>query len=332
MNRPQWLHFFQRTYPSANMVLIADKHPLLVDSGFGSDLPETEQLLREAGVPPERLHLIVNTHYHGDHTGGNSGLQRRYGLPIAAHRWDAALINQRDWQACGAEWLNQPIEAYQVDRALSEGDEIDTGDRTFQVLHTPGHTLGHIALYEPREQVLICGDIVHSDDVAWLNVFREGTGVLQRAMDTLDKLAKLPIRQAYSGHGPAIDDPLTSINAARRRYEKWQGDPEKLGWHACKRIFIYALMLSEGMTIDEVRTYLLHSPWFYDYSRYIFRCKPADFVAPLLREVERSGAGYWHDGKLLPTMAYTIPAPNWSSGPTKPRDWPKIERKAVRYE
>src|SRR5579875_3923092 len=91
---PTWLHFFERPYPSANMVLIRGKHPILVDTGFGSDLGITEQMIREAGVAPERLSLIVNTHYHVDHTGGNHGLQQQYHVPIAAHCWEAVLVNQ----------------------------------------------------------------------------------------------------------------------------------------------------------------------------------------------------------------------------------------------
>lgn len=67
MTSPDWLHFFERMYPSANMVLVRGDHPVLVDTGFGSDFPETERLLKDAGVPPQQLSLIVNTHYHCDH-------------------------------------------------------------------------------------------------------------------------------------------------------------------------------------------------------------------------------------------------------------------------
>src|SRR3712207_1346562 len=92
MTPPSWLRFFRRTFPSANMVLVLGRgaeRPILFDSGFGADLDETERLLREAGVPPERLALLVNSHYHCDHAGGNGGLQARHGLPVAAHRWEA---------------------------------------------------------------------------------------------------------------------------------------------------------------------------------------------------------------------------------------------------
>jgi hydroxyacylglutathione hydrolase len=324
MTPPAWLHFFQRIYPSANMVLVRGSRPVLVDTGFGSDLPLTEQLLRAADVAPERLHLIINTHYHCDHIGGNSALQQRYHLPIAAHRWDAALINQRDAEACSATWLDQPIEPYQIDRPLAEGDEIDSGETVLQVLHTPGHTLGHISLYAPRERVLICGDAVHGDDVAWIGVFREGAGALQRALETLDRLAKLPLQWACSGHGAPMHQPLTSIDQARRRYEKWLGDPEKLGWHACKRIFTYQVMIRGGLRESELTASLLRQPWFLDYTRYVFRCDPASFIAPLVREVIRVGAAGWQDGRLVSLTPFTPPPPQWVPAYSHPSEWPAV--------
>jgi hydroxyacylglutathione hydrolase len=321
-----WLHFFKRPYPSANMVLIGGKHPILVDTGFGSDLAITEQMIREKGVAPERLSLIVNTHYHVDHTGGNHGLQQRYRVPIAAHRWEAVLVNLRNADACNAEWLDQPIEPYEVNWMLSEGDILDAGDGLlFEVLHTPGHTLGHISLYNAEAQCLICGDVVHSDDVAWLCTFREGVGALQRMLETFDKLTRLPLRVACSGHGPLIEQPLAAFDAARRRYEKWLHEPEKVGWHACKRIFAYALMLKGGIPADEVAPFLLQRGWFLDYARYVFRTEPADFVQPLLQEMLRSGAAGWRDGCLVALTPFTPVPPDWACDTMRPRYWPIVK-------
>lgn len=140
-------------------------------------------------------------------------------------------------EACCAEWLDQPVEQYRIDRRLSDGDEIHTGRRILQVVHTPGHTLGHISLYEPEEKVLICGDLFHKNDIGWINIFREGVAAVQQLIESLERLASLPIRHAYSGHGPALDNPLVAIDHARNRLEKWLHAPEKMAWHACKRIF-----------------------------------------------------------------------------------------------
>ncbi len=314
--------FFRRSFPSANMVLIRGEEPVLVDTGFGSDVAETASLLERAGVAPHRLGLIVNTHHHSDHVGGNHALQKRYGVPVAAHRWEAALVNHRDAEACSAVWLDQPVEPYRVDRLLFEGDEICAGELTFRVLHTPGHTLGHISLYEAKAQALICGDAVHGDDVAWLNLFREGAGALERAMASVARLSSLPLRWACSGHGAAIHDPQAAFAAALRRYESWLNQPERVAWHGLKRIFAYALMLKNGLAEEDLEPYLLSCPWFHDYSRHAFGLLPADFVAPLLAEMLRSGAAAWQEGRLVALAPHRPPPPGWPFGPVKPKDWP----------
>lgn len=301
--------FFERVFPSANMTLVLGERPVLIDSGFGSDYTETVALLRQFNVDPKQLQLIANTHYHCDHVGGNHGFQRDHGVPVAAHHWDARLINRRDRDACAAEWLSQPVESYTVDQLLHDGDVIDTGDIELQVLHTPGHTLGHLAFY--ADGVLIAGDTFHDDDVAWLNIFREGAGSLDRMIESLDRLAALPLRKSFSGHGGVCEQPHERIDQARARYEKWARAPEKIGWHACKRIFAYALMLTDGMDERAARAYLLAAPWFHDFARYSFNAQPEDFVTPLLNEIIRSGAARWRGDQLVATAPYNAPSPSW---------------------
>ncbi len=300
------------------------RRPVLVDTGFGSDLAATEEMPRDSGIPPESLSLIVNTHYHSDHVGGNSALQRRYRVPIAAHRLEAEMINRRDPEACAAEYLDQPVEPYRVDRLLVDGDELDAGGVVLTVLHTPGHTRGHISLYAAEERLLICGDAVHRDDVGWINVFREGVDALSRALESLDRLASLNAGWACSGHGPPMDDPRSAIDAARGRYEQWLTDPEKMAWHACKRVFVYELMLWGGRPEAEVAPYLLGCGWVRDFSRQIFRFEPADFVGPLVAEMLRSKAAWWRAGRLEALAPHNAPQPGWLSGPGTPRYWSAV--------
>lgn len=315
------IKFFQRQFPSANSTLLLGEHPILIDSGFGSDVEALIQWLKAQGIDPEALQMIANTHYHCDHVGGNHALQTRYNLPIAGHKWEAALINRRDKEACSAEWLNQPLEPYTVTHPLSADDILSTGSREWQVIHTPGHTQGHIAFYS--DGVLIAGDTVHSDDVAWLNQFREGVGSIDRMLETIDKLATLPIRISYSGHGAPTENPMGQFDYARKRYEKWARNPHKVGWHALKRIFVYHLMLVDGLDQTGIEAYLADSAWYRDYCQYIFEEDPQDFTPKFLQELARSKAAHWHGGKLMPTAPYT-PAPRaWMDSILPPKDWPR---------
>ena len=329
MAQPAWLHLFERTFPSANMVLIRGETPVLIDTGFGSDAAQTRALLYSAGVPAERLALVVNTHYHSDHVGGNFDLQSRYNLPIAAHRWEAGVVNARDKEACGARWLRQPVEPYTVNRFLADGDEISAGGVMLRALHTPGHTLGHLSLFEEREKILICGDAVHGDDVAWLNLFREGVGAVERAMDSLERLSRLKARWACSGHGAPMTDPNAALRAALGRYERWLSEPERVAWHGMKRIFAFALMLSGGLPEDEVAGYLDSSPWFRDYSAHVFGLEPRDLVAPLLGEMQRSEAASWREEngtrRLVALAPHQVPT-DWWPEHTRPAAWPKEVR------
>jgi hydroxyacylglutathione hydrolase len=313
--------FCERKYPSANMVLIKDQLPILIDTGFGSDANETEKVIKEAGVTPEELHLIVNTHYHSDHVGGNFHFQKNYRVRIAAHKWEAELINSSDSEACSAEWLDQPVEPYRVDTKLSDNDEINTGSRILKVFHTPGHTLGHISLYEPEEEILICGDLFHKNDIGWLNIFREGVASIQRSIESLDRLSRLRIRKAYSGHGPQIENPLAAIDIARQRYEKYQRTPEKIQWHAVKRIFAYTLIIKDGLAKGEIEKYLLSCGWFQDFARYSFQHDPEEFIKVLLNEMLRSGAASWNNDYLMPTTPYQAPQKKWMDRNIKPKDW-----------
>lgn len=307
------------------MVVIKDERPMLIDSGFGSDVKRTEQLLIDAGVTPDNLHLIVNTHYHSDHVGGNYYFQKTYETKIAAHKWEANLVNRCDREACTAEWLDQPIEPYYVNRKLSDFDEIDTGKFTWQVIHTPGHTLGHIALYEPTEQVLIAGDLFHQNDIGWINLFREGAGAIDRSLESLDRIAKLKIEKAYSGHGTAILNPQEAIDSARRRYEKYVNEPEKIAWHAVKRIFAYALMIKDGLKKEQIEGYLLKCRWFQDFARHFFNTSPEQFVQPLLQEMIRSKGATWKGEYLVATAPFETPSKEWIEKDIQPKDWKKTE-------
>jgi hydroxyacylglutathione hydrolase len=177
---------------------------------------------------------VICTHYHSDHVGATAVLQDA-GAQVAAHAWDAAMVNSRDQQACASAWLDQPVLPYHVDRALSEGDIVSTGEPELQVLHTPGHTLGAISLWEPISRVLICGDALHAKDTPWIAAAHEGAGSLSRALITLDLTEQLEPAVIVSGHGPVITEPADAITRTRERFARWAADPMLCALHAAKR-------------------------------------------------------------------------------------------------
>ena len=312
--------FFQRAFPSANAVLLRGTRPVLVDGGFGSDVPALVAWLHAQDVPPERLSLLVNTHFDCDHAGANHAMAERYGIPIAAHRLEAAMVNGRDPEACRARYLHQPVEPYRVDWAMEAGDIIETGLASWVVVPTPGHTAGHISLHAPDHDLLVTGDAVHSDDLGWIDATRPD--LLDAAEATMRRLTELGAVRAWSGHGPVTAEPASAIAAAARRLHAWRQAPERLAWHGAKRVFAYDLMVENGMEEAEISPFLLASPWFVAYAETAFQVSPSDLVAKLLAEMLRSRAAFWQGGRLVAGGPFNPPPPGWAGAATEPTQWP----------
>lgn len=315
--------FFERRHPSANVVLLRGPNPVLVDTGFGSDVPALIAWLEPLGLEPARLSLIVNTHHHSDHVGGNHALQRQAGIPIAAHAIEAAWVNRRDSRACAAQWLRQRVESYRVDHVLQDGDVIDTGVAVWRVLHTPGHTAGHISLYEPSSGVLIAGDTVHGDDVAWLNPSLDGESVLEQMSETVERLASLRTSAILSGHGPAVDEPARAFEAARSRLERWRRDPEAMVWHAAKRIFAHALILEDGMTKEAIPEYVATSPWAETFAAAVGQSS-TEFADALVSALLRGRGAEWRGDRFVATVPHTPLPPGWLRSAASPATWEPV--------
>lgn len=318
---PSWLHFLAVGYPSANVIVTGHGERVLFDTGYGSDTSRIVAGLADIGVPADALDLIVNTHWHSDHVGGNARLQSEFGIPIAAAAGDAEAVNSGHADACLAEWLDQPVERYRVDHALRPGDRLTAGPAEWQVLATPGHTPDHLSFYQPDDRLLLVGDAVHADDVGWLNIALDGPAAIDDALRTVEALSRLPIRLALPGHGPAISDPPEAFAAAHARYERMRADPQRAGWHACKRILAFALMINDGIPRDDLDAYLTGRPWLVDHATTVFGTTAESLAAELAAEMHRAGAIRERDGRLFCRTPYHRPPTGWLRHPGYPRDW-----------
>ncbi len=200
---PDWLGFRPRLYPSCNFAWLRGPQPVLVDTGFGTDLEATLALL------PGEPALVFNTHWHSDHVGGNAGLANRFGMPIATSVTEGSRVNARDPESFGSAWLDQPVDQFHVDRLLEPGEMLDTGVVRLRVVPAAGHSLGQIALFEDRSRVLIAGDAILASDVAWINPFLAGADALETAIATLERIGLLDPGKALGTRlcplgGPAI--------------------------------------------------------------------------------------------------------------------------------
>ncbi|WP_329549196.1 MBL fold metallo-hydrolase [Streptomyces sp. NBC_01356] len=316
---PDWMTWQQRPFPDANLLLLHGRRPALVDSGF---VGHAEQTAAWAHARTGHIDLVVNTHWHSDHVGGNALLQTG-GTLVAAGAPEAEAVTRRDPGCCAAEYLDQPVPPYTVDMPLDDGQVLRLGDADWEVVRTPGHTPGHLALWQPDEGLLVVGDALSDYDVGWVNLALDGPDASTTALASLHRLADLVPRVLLPSHGPIPADPGAAFATALRRAQRLVDDPDGAVWYGARRIFAFALMIRGGIPVDEVEPYLHARAWLTDAARLLGRT-PEGLAAELTRTMLRSGAIVPRDGCLHAAAEHT-PVPTGSLRVPHPRAWPVTE-------
>ena len=131
------------------------------------DTPDAEAILRQLAEAGWGLDLILNTHWHPDHAGGNARLKQETGATIVG-----------------------PAEVTRIaplDRTVDDGDQVDLGETRFEVIACGGHTLGHIAYFSPAGPIAFVGDTLFA-----LGCGRLFEGDAAQMWASLQRLAGLP--------------------------------------------------------------------------------------------------------------------------------------------
>jgi glyoxylase-like metal-dependent hydrolase (beta-lactamase superfamily II) len=182
---------------------------LLIDSGMGV-VSLREQVAQLSGRPI----LAVASHTHFDHIGTHHEFADRAVHPaeadILAHPTRANTVASKyvadnsiftalppgDWQALQYEITPAPAQTM-----LTEGSFVDTGDRSFEVFHLPGHSDGSIALYERATETLFSGDVIYDGELAYDT---DNAAEMQLYVASMKRLLDLPVRVVHGGHYPSF--------------------------------------------------------------------------------------------------------------------------------
>jgi glyoxylase-like metal-dependent hydrolase (beta-lactamase superfamily II) len=205
--------------PGVNTYLFDAEGLTLVDAGIASSAPPILAAIRELGHQPDDLERIIVTHCHPDHYGSLAELKRKTGARTVMHPTDAAEVRRggrgRAMSFRGPlSVLNGPLASRTVKLEPAEvEDEVEDGDRLpggLRVVHTPGHSDGHLSLLWPEKSLLIAGDACwHLTRLAYMPFYVD----FEEAKQSLAKLARLDFEVAVFGHGR----PLRDAGAAFRR-------------------------------------------------------------------------------------------------------------------
>ena len=157
-----------------------------------------------------QLQAIACTHAHMDHVGGVAALKKlKPEAKIILHRGDEPIyqalpeqpawigIPRATWSLMGFAYEEPP----KVDEYWTDGQTYLVGELEFRIIHCPGHTPGHVVLFEPNERKVFVGDVLFAGSVGRTDL---PGGSTEQLMDSImNKL--LPLGddvEVYSGHGP----------------------------------------------------------------------------------------------------------------------------------
>jgi glyoxylase-like metal-dependent hydrolase (beta-lactamase superfamily II) len=138
------------------------------------------------GVGKNPVDKVILTHNHFDHLGGAAFLKKKYGAKVYANIYTDKL----------------------VDYTIKDGDVLKLADCDFLVIHTPGHSMDSICLYNKDAQVLFSGDTA-------LLIRDTSSTYAPDYLDALGRLSRLKVRIIYPGHGdPIVEDPEGMIKSS----------------------------------------------------------------------------------------------------------------------
>lgn len=204
-------------------LLVHDQDLILIDTLFDADAQVILDQIRALGKQVQDLKHIVLTHGHRAHLGGLKTLKEMSGAVIYSHPYEADIVSgdrpQQNvnllpmpnslivWPILFFGTLAGPLSMHKpvpVDQFIDEGDRVGP----LQVLHTPGHTPGHLAFYLPERRALFTGDAF----VTWPLICPGWPNAMLNEKETwesLRRLAELDVEAVGVGHG----DPITKDGA-----------------------------------------------------------------------------------------------------------------------
>ncbi|MBC2721528.1 MBL fold metallo-hydrolase [Desulfosporosinus sp.] len=193
-------------FPYCNGLMIDSEVKVLVDTGYGRS--RIERII-ESG----KVDVIINTHYHMDHVFGNRYFPH---AQIWAHTLDAPALRSTE-QFMAYTGLNGSLGpdpslfpggpvSCEVDKELVNGEVLEFGSISLQVIHAPGHTPGHIALFEQNSGVLFSGDVDLSPFGPWYGNLRSD---LEIFIESILRLIDLNPKVLATSHSGIVTDNIT---------------------------------------------------------------------------------------------------------------------------
>jgi glyoxylase-like metal-dependent hydrolase (beta-lactamase superfamily II) len=263
-------------------VIMGSARNLIIDTGLNREecMDAMQTGLRELGVKLRDTDFFI-THLHADHFALVSSL---------VTNTSRVYFNQPDaeWYARGGIWdemaaqarlhgfperqlqsalRNHPGFRYgaRLDMPLSivnQGDTIEIGDYSFLCIETPGHTRGHMCLFEPNKGILFSGDHILGDITPNIQVWSDDWNPLREYLASLDKVYELDVEVALPGHRSILKNCRERIQELKCHHSKRTEEVLSILEKGSKNAFQVASHMSWDIVCESWSLFPVTQKWF----------------------------------------------------------------------
>ena len=182
---------------NCNSYLIDRSKRILIDPGHTPHFGHVEKGLRELGLSIDDIDVVICTHAHPDHIEA-ARMIKRAGALFALHTDDWELVKQMAPQLSAAGGFS--IADLTPNLLLGEG-ELNIGDTTLSVYHTPGHSPGSVCLHWSLRRAIFTGDLIFKGGIGRTDL---PGGNERELKNSINRMAALPAFHLLPGHGETV--------------------------------------------------------------------------------------------------------------------------------
>ena len=189
------LYFFsEKGMMDCNSYVIKDRSSLLIDPGLTQFLPALIEEMRRDGIDPKDIDIIANTHLHGDHCWANDAFKQLSGAEILLHPLQKQFGQAAAVQT--SQFFGVSAVEFSEDR-LMDNDRLNLGETEIELIPSPGHSPDSICYYLADDKVLICGDVIFSQNTGRVDL---PGGSADQLKASIERLSQLDVEYLLPGH------------------------------------------------------------------------------------------------------------------------------------
>jgi len=265
-------------------VIKAPGRSLIIDTGMNREecMSVLSAGLGEIGIDLTRTDFFI-THMHADHSGLVSSLATDTSK-VYFGQADAAVVGSVDT----AHWERQMDFARKhgfpeedIQRAISahpgfkyssagnmdfhilkDGDTVGAGDYLFECIETPGHTRGHLCLYEPDKKILISGDHILIDITPNISLWFDGERPLNDYLASLDKVYNLDVELVLPGHRGFSGNHRQRIDELKRHHQDRADEVFSILGEGAQSAYQVAMQMSWDIDCEQWQQFPVSQKWF----------------------------------------------------------------------